>query len=334
VRGETGDAVGDRQARLPTHGGPDPARHGLDRAGRTSGGVELVFDAAYQTRRAICKGSALVFPDELSGCLAIFRTVHALSQQELRARERQVRRTFRPGLVRRSLRWVRSVLNTIGDAFHRSVGVLAASLNRAGALGAALSAQKGSLEQLGGTLVGMAGRAYEPLLERHIGRPVVLELKNPEGTTAPVTELPGYLVEYTQSHLAVFNVSQEPIETFELQIDDGDAAHPVLEIQTAAEEVVLRCQCDDPIVVRDLWSDSSKSDLSVVLLSGATLSLRRAAGETLTVAVERVRSIDVVCHRSAARVRFGSDGEVRRPAWRGRAPELDELPRVKPADHA
>ena len=144
--------------------------------------VELVFDAAYQTRRAICKGSALVFPDELSGCLAIFRTVHALSQQELRARERQVRRTFRPGLVRRSLRWVRSVLNTIGDAFHRSVGVLAASLNRAGALGAALSAQKGSLEQLGGT--------------------VVLELKNPEGATAPVTELPGYLVEYTQSHLA------------------------------------------------------------------------------------------------------------------------------------
>ena len=116
-------------------------------------GVELMFDAARETGRSILKSSALMFPDDLVHCVAVCRTVHALSNKERKKRCRQVRRTFRPGPIRRIFRWFQSLLNTIRDAFHRSIGVLATSFGRAGAVGAALQSQKGTMEELGGTLI-------------------------------------------------------------------------------------------------------------------------------------------------------------------------------------
>ena len=54
----------------------------------------------------------------------------------------------------------------------------------------------------------MAGDAYEPLLERHIGKPVILELLSPG--EAGWSEIPGYLVEYSNQFIAGFSMSEVP----------------------------------------------------------------------------------------------------------------------------
>ena len=285
----------------------------------SSVGVELMFDAVYETGRSIPKSSALMFPDDLVHCLAMCRTVHALTKKERKKRHRQVRRTFRPGPIRRISRWLQSLLNTIRDAFHRTIGVLATSFGRAGAVGAALQSQKGTIEELGGTLINVAGHAYEPLLERHIGRPVVLEIKNPEGAAAPFTELPGYLVEYTQNYLAVFNVAQDPLESFDLEIADG-ITHASFDLSYQEKEIVLASRDEEPLIIRRVSTDTGVSDLSVLLLPGAKLPLHRDGDQKLTVSIERVRTIDVVCPRATARIRFGSDKTRQRSEWFGRAP--------------
>lgn len=289
----------------------------------TSSGVELLFDDARRTRRWITKSSALFFPEDLVNCLGIWRTVHALDEKEREARERQIRRTFQPGRIQRFRRWLRMLMNSLSDALQRSVVVLATTLGRAGAIGAAIQSQKASIEELGGTIRGVVGRSYEPLLERHIGRPVVLEVKNPEGAGTTSTELPGYLVEYTQQYLAVFNVSQDPAEVFQIVVEDDGSSHSALEIKANPDEVVLRSKCRDPLVVRSVTSAAGTSDLSVVLVYGAQLPLRRTPHDRLEIVVERVPTIDVVCPRATARVRFGSDATAQRSDWAGRAPVVD-----------
>lgn len=286
----------------------------------SAGGVELLFDVAHQTRRGLAKSSALLFADDLDKCVALCRTTHALTDEEKAQRTRQIERSFRPGLLRRAARRVRNFLNTIRDALHQSLGLLVTSIGRGQALGSALTSQKKSVDQISGTLTGQVDRAYEPLLERHIGRPIVLELQAPSG---PV-ELPGYLVDYTEKYVAVFNVDHAPLDEISLEVTE-DTETEVLQISFAEDHAIVRGKGDDPLVVRT----ANGRDLSVVLLPGAALAVRVQGA--LQLEVERVRHLDVVCPRSLGRVRFGSDVTSAREGWMGLPPVIVDLLR-RPED--
>lgn len=290
----------------------------------SSQGLELQYDAPYRTRRGLAKNSSLIFTDEYGKCLAICRTVHGLTAEERRDRERQIQGSFNPGLVRRALRWMRSVINIIRDAVTKALGLVAGQFSSRGALGGAVKSQKGSVDELGKTLVGAVGNAYEPILERHIGRPVIVEITNPDGTKPAVFELPGYLVEYSDRFLAVFNVSHEPVEKIELEVTEP-VQREGISIDLLAEKVVITCTGEDALVVRQMTCGGQTTDLSVALMPGRSVRLGRTPGEPVKLLIERTRQIDVVCPRSVARVRFGSDMlGAARSGWAGVAPEEEE----------
>ena len=51
----------------------------------SSQGLELLYDAPYTTARGLVKTSCLLYPAELSGCVAICRSVRGLTDQGLQA---------------------------------------------------------------------------------------------------------------------------------------------------------------------------------------------------------------------------------------------------------
>ncbi len=267
----------------------------------SSNGLELRFDAPYRTRRGLSKSSSLIFPDELGKCLAICRTAHGLTDDERRDREEQIRRSFAPGLARRGLRWLRNVVNTIRDAVAKAVGMMAGQVGKQMPAGTVIKSQKGGIDELGKSLVGAAGNAYEPILERYIGRPVILELA---GTAESKTacELPGYLVDYSERFVAVFNVSHDPLETIELEVTDSIAREGV-EVKRLADKVVVTCCGEDPLVVRRMRSGDHGTDLSIVLLPGSSVRLPAPSGRAVVLELERTRQIDIVCPRAVARIR-------------------------------
>ncbi len=64
-------------------------------------------------------------------------------------------------------------------------------------------------------------------------------------------------------------------------------------------------------------------DLAVVLTCGTSLHLANSGNEPVSFDIERTRQIDIVCARSRARIRFGSDtGRLARQDWHGVAPEM------------
>src|SRR6185503_13541920 len=74
-----------------------------------SQGVELLFDQAFTTRRGLIKSSALLYEDEFGPMIAFTRSVHGLTEDELRDRARQIRQTLKPGILRRFRRGLRNL---------------------------------------------------------------------------------------------------------------------------------------------------------------------------------------------------------------------------------
>ncbi len=290
----------------------------------SSQGLQLVYDAPYTTSRGLVKTSCLLYPGELSGCVAICRSVRGLTDQELEQREFQVQRSFDPDLSRRLLRRMRNLVNVVRDAISKTIGLFVGALSRGRAMAEVVQSQRGEVDELGKTLIGLVANAYEPMLERHIGRPVVLELKNPDAADAPTSEFPGYLVDYTEDFVAIFSVDQEPEERIELETSQS-IEREGLALELSEKRVRLTCTGSDALVVQRLGSVGTMRDLGVTLIPGCTLDVPRRHGKAVRLEGERTRRIDLVCPRSRALVRFASaPGAERRDDWSGVAPESEE----------
>ena len=268
-----------------------------------SRGIELRFGAPYTTRHGTTKSSSLIYDDEMGHCLALCRISTALTKNESRNRARQITRTFNPGLIRRTMRLLRNIANTFRDAIAKSISAILGQLSKAKP---GLAGGKGEVEQLGKTLLGTVENAYEPMLEKHIGRPVILRLTHPANKDLPPIELPGYLVDYTDKYVAVFNVEHMVEESLDLEVS-GPVEQRGLKIELGEDELTIHSLGPDVLAIRRAQIGERQYDLDVILLPGCFLSLTRNLSESLALNVERTRRIDIVCPRSVARVYFGSD---------------------------
>ena len=283
-----------------------------------SQGLELTFDAPHTTREGLQKSSSLIYETELGACLALCRVDAALTDTERRRREKQIRRSFRPGLHRRVLRWVRNILNTLRDAFSKALSSILGTLARARPGAAVLSTHQTQVDEIGQTLLGAAGNAYEPLLEAHIGRPVVLRVASAHAPTTTPIELPGYLVDYTDRFIAVFNVAHEPEQQIELPMTEA-AERPGVTLTLSDEDVLIRCTGPASIVLNRLrGEDGALRELGLALLPGCAVSLPRAGAAS--VMLQRTRHLDIVCPRALATVHFGADTQTPGQRWSGLAP--------------
>jgi hypothetical protein len=270
-------------------------------------GLQVEYDAPYQTELGLVKSGYLLYQSERESMLALSRYVGDLTAEELAARRRQVLKRFRPGFLRRFGRGLHNLFNTIRDAFGQSLSALVGHVAKVG--GAAMAAQKGRMEQLGQSLLGAVGNAYEPMLERHIGKPIILELASPADPDKRKIELAGYLAEYSDTYLAMFNVEQAVGETLVLSLE-APVERDDLRVEVDEHRIAVTNLHDVPLVVRALDSDSGeRRDLGVVLTNAATAGLARIPG-VLSLELLRVHRIDVVCPRAHAVVRYASLDEL------------------------
>jgi hypothetical protein len=91
-------------------------------------------------------------------------------------------------------------VNTFRDAFSQSIGLLVAQAKKTSP-SALLKTGDKHLTQIGQDVVGAMANGYEPMLERYIGRKVVVE----EQTADDCTEHPGVLKEYTAGWIEVLD---------------------------------------------------------------------------------------------------------------------------------
>ncbi|MBB6430971.1 hypothetical protein [Algisphaera agarilytica] len=270
-----------------------------------SKGLELVFDASYESSHGIEKTSALIYPKQMEDCVAVARIAEGLSHRESRRRMKQIRRSFRPGPIRKTRRGFQNLVNTFRDAFSKALTAFIGQIAQH-TQNDSISSNQGHVQELGDDLLGAAANAYEPLLERHIGQPVVAEVQYPNAPAGEKLDIPGYLVDYSDKFLAIFNVEHDPIDTHQLTID-GESEHEGFTASWVKGRFTLTCTGPDLIVLRSLHAKEVFAQPDATLICGTHLSLNLPGDTPPTIEVTRTRRVDLVCSRELATIRFGGE---------------------------
>ena len=165
-------------------------------------GLELVYENVQKDSEGHDESSYILYKEEYSKIQALIRFHDQLNSSDRNRRDEDLKKTYHPGLFRSLGRKVRNVFKTIRDSVMEVVNVLISHAKRTTPAAATLTSQDKYVSQMKQKLVTSVDAAYEPLLERHIGRKVVLELLKGD----KVFEFPGVLKDYTSEFIELMDV--------------------------------------------------------------------------------------------------------------------------------
>lgn len=165
-------------------------------------GLEFVYPDKYTDEQGHDEASYILYKYEYPKIAALVRFHDQLSELNKKKREKELRETYHPTLLRRLKRKVLNVFKTVRDSVMEVLNMLISQAKKAAPAGAVLSSQEKYVSQMKQELMGSVGTSFEPLLERYIGHRVVVELVKGD----KIFEYPGVLKEYTAEFIEVMDV--------------------------------------------------------------------------------------------------------------------------------
>ncbi|MHC4087111.1 MAG: hypothetical protein ACYSWZ_16940 [Planctomycetota bacterium] len=171
-------------------------------------GLEFVYSTTHKDQQGHEETSYILYKHEYPNVAALIRYHDQLSDRNKKEREKELKRTYHPTLLRRLKRKTANVFKTVRDSVMEVVNLLISQAKKATPAGAVLSSQDKYVTQMKQELMGSMGASYEPLLERYIGNRVVLELIRGD----KIFEYCGVLKEYTADFIEVMDVDYEAKE--------------------------------------------------------------------------------------------------------------------------
>jgi hypothetical protein len=165
-------------------------------------GLELVYATTHKDKDGHDETSYILYKHEYPNIQALIRYHDQLDAHAKRERDKELEETYHPTELKRLKRKTRNLFNTIRDSVLEVVNLLMGQAKKTASAGAILSSQDKYVSQIKQELVGSMGTSYEPLLERHIGKKVVLELSKADKTF----EYPGVLKDYTAEFIEIMDV--------------------------------------------------------------------------------------------------------------------------------
>jgi len=165
-------------------------------------GLQLFFSRPYQSSGGEWVDSYILYAPEMAQIRTIYRYHDELSPENRLRRLREVKRVARPGALRRLLRALRNFISNFQEALSETLGVF---MNRFKGSGVELlKTSEKQLKQAGSTVLGAAGKEYDPILEKHLNKKVVISLQEDDDQR----EFSGFLGEYSNQWLALLHCKQ------------------------------------------------------------------------------------------------------------------------------
>jgi len=171
-------------------------------------GLEFVYPTKHEDEQGHDETSYILYKYEYPNLAALIRYHDQLSERNKKERDKELKRTYHPSVLRRLKRKIANVFKTVRDSVMEVVNLLISQAKKATPAGAVLSSQDKYVSQMKQELMGSVGTSYEPLLERYIGNKVVLELVKGDN----IIEYCGVLKEYTAEFVEVMDVDYKAKE--------------------------------------------------------------------------------------------------------------------------
>ncbi len=148
--------------------------------------------------------SYILFKEEYDRIYLLLRLHSELSEENKRKRIQEVKQAYHPWPPRLLARKARNVANTCKDSIFEVLGLAITRARTANSALAAVASQQQSVKRFEKGIAGYLGRSYDSILEKHIGKRVVLEITTADGE---VQEYVGIFKEYSPQFLQVMDVS-------------------------------------------------------------------------------------------------------------------------------
>lgn len=152
--------------------------------------------------------SYILYKNEFPKIEAIVLYHDQLSKENKEERLKELKKTYHPGFFRRARRRIRNFFSTVRDSILEVVNLFMGQAKKMSFAQTNLASQDKYLSKMKGELVGLAATAYEPLLEKHIGKKVVLELLRGD----KAIEYVGILKDYTAEFIEVIDIDYKKEE--------------------------------------------------------------------------------------------------------------------------
>ena len=166
-------------------------------------GLEFVYPEKHKDEDGHEEASYILYKYEYPNIEAVIRFHDELSETNKKKREKELKNTYHPTILRRLNRKIRNVFKTVRDSVVEIINLLISQAKKATPARSVLSSQDKYVSQMKQELVGSVGTSFEPLLERYIGNKVVLELIKGD----KIFEYCGVLKEYTAEFVEIMDVN-------------------------------------------------------------------------------------------------------------------------------
>ena len=264
-----------------------------------STGLELIYQDNVQDVKHI-ESSYILYSQEYKDIQVIYRFADQLTPENKRRRERDIRRSFHPGLVERSKRGLRRFIGTASESINEVIGVLVGRAKKSAGHYINDGNEK-SLSRLGQNLIGHAGGVFDPLLERLIGHKMVVEVMEGE----EVHEHVGIFKNYSPDFLEILDVQFPHKQAVPLGQDSQDSS---LRVSLDGGKLTAANPGEQPILIQSLNLGKEEKLLNVVVDAGESVELFvEGALETAVLHVRVVRELDMIVPRTRALVRHRAE---------------------------
>ncbi len=265
-------------------------------------GMELSYLDTIQDEKHI-ESTFLIYNAEYKNIQAIYRYADSLSEWGKKQRARDVEKSFHPRPLRRLGRKTRNFLSTATDSLNEVVGVVLGRVQKSGSRFLTES-DTATLGKLSGQVIGQTGSMYDPLLERYLGRRVVIELA--EGDE--VHEHVGILKNYSADFIEILEVQYPQRQALALKPDGAfESERLVVFGRNGGLEVSNHDSW--PILIVSLMAADREEPVNAVVDSGETIVLHpetQALGNA-RLHVQLVRELDMILPRNRCVVRHRAE---------------------------
>jgi len=168
-----------------------------------STGLELQYQEAYKDKDGHIETSFILYRSEFPTIQALIRYHDDLDEKSQKKRTKELEKTYHPSLIRRSKRKILNFFKTVRDSLMDVLSMVVDLAKKRAPGGTMLASQDKYVSQMKQGVVGFIGTAFEPLLEKHIGAKVVVELNR----NGKICEYPGVLKDYTAEYIEIMDVA-------------------------------------------------------------------------------------------------------------------------------
>lgn len=280
-----------------------------------SSGIEITYHEPVRAREGHRACSYIFYKDQYEAMDALYRYAEALSDTQRTRREFVIRRTVRPGPIRKLGRRIQNWISMIRDALLQAVGMVLGMVKTRTPGTAVLSSQEAQIKALSQEVIGHVGNAYDPLLERHLFSQVVVEITR----NGRKRSYCGWLKNYTSNFIELVDVTANAVGTDLPPATYAPGDDGIAGLSLSCGEGCLKIVNESPYVlfVKDVFARDWTRPMGCVVPDGYVADLQLPPGldvATLRVRLGTVDRMDLVVPRAHALIRHAGVGPRLAPA--------------------